>query len=443
MNTDYTTDRAARLKIWKRNRHQVGGPDAVKANDSTAKLYAFQNPRMDDKVYTFVMNGTEYFPMAMRTLQSFTGLVFRKAPIFDGSDLFPQAVSVDGQTAEELARACFIEYMITNDGGLFIDTPDTPAGATVAELERLNFYSYQTLYPAEAIREIRHQAINGRKRLVYIRLIDDEYHGRELELVDGIYQATIWTRVKGQWFSETITPQVGGKPLTDIPFIPLNDGSNTAAMDGLCALNVVHFSNKFELQHIISWVSTPFMYITGVAEDVELDLTTTSSIRLENENAKIGWVTHNGQGLSEIKDEISTIEQHGSMLGSRMLIQEKSVSEAEGTVARRQAGENSILAGAARHVGGGCLTKAFKLQAMMQGKDASAVRYSLNTDFVPTITDPAILTAALALVQNGKMPDEAFFELLQKMEIAHESWDYETWMAMIDVQKGVSGTTIG
>lgn len=439
MKLEYTTDRAMRLSVWRRNRHHCEGADVVKANAIT---YVPRRSKMEQADYDYIMSGTEYFPMAARTLQSFIGLVFRQEPIFDDSELFPEAVSVDGQTAEELARACFREYMITNDGGLFVDTPNTPAGATVAQIEQLNFYPTQTLYPAEAIREIRHRAINGRKRLVYVRLVEDEDHGRELELKDGVYQATIWTKVDGVWFAEIIIPQIAGKPLNDIPFIPFNDGGSTSSMDNLCATNVVHFNKSFLLNNAEAWVSAPVMVISGVANDVKLDNSFGAFWRFEDKDAKASFNEYKGDGVPLIERDLDRLEQHGSMLGSRMLIQEKSVSEAEGTVARRQAGENSILASMARHMAG-CLTKAFKLQGRMMNRDETEVRYTLNTNFVPFIMDPAFLGQLFTGREKNFIPSQALFETLQRGEVIHESWTYEQYVTALEMQSGVTGNVIG
>lgn len=442
MKLDYTTDRQRRLASWTRNRHHTDGSDAVKC-PSVVKTYVLQKSKMDDADYDFVMAGTEYFAMAARTLQSFGGLVFRKEPIFDGSELFPEAVSVEGQTAEELARAKFREYMITNDGGVFIDTPDTPAGATIKEVEALNLYSYQTLYPAESIREIRFKAINSRKRLVYVRLVEDEEHGRELELIDNVYVATIWTKTSDGWKSSTITPLIGDKPLNDIPFIPLSDGSKGAAMDNLCATNVVHFAKSFMLNNAEAWVSAPIMAIAGAKEDEAdaLDASFGAFWVFEDPTAKWGFIEYKGDGVPLIERDLDRLEQHGSMLGSRMLIQEKSVSEAEGTVARRQAGENSILASAARHVGA-IATKALKIQAKFMGKDDAEVKYTLSTDFVPAIMDPAFMTALFGGRDKNYIPNQALFEALQKGDVVDASWTYEQFAAALEMQSGAVGQTI-
>ena len=443
MKLDYTLDRQKRLASWKRNRHHTDGSDAVKC-PTVVKTYVVQKSKMDDADYDFVMAGTEYFPMAARTLQSFVGLVFRKEPIFDGSNLFPEVVSVDAQTAEELARACMREYMITNDGGLFVDTPDTPAGASELEIEALNLYSYQSLYPAEAIRELRFKAINGKKRLVYVRLVEDDDHGRELELINNEYRATVWTKSDKGWSSYTITPLIGGKPLKDIPFIPLNDGGNGAAMDNLCATNVVHFTKSFMLNNAEAWVSAPVMAIAGAAEDeaTDLDCSFGAFWVFQNEKANWGFIEYKGDGVPLIERDLDRLEQHGSMLGSRMLIQEKSVSEAEGTVARRQAGENSILASMARHVGARA-TQALKLQAKMMRKDESEVRYTLSTDFVPAIMDPAFMTALFNGRDKNYIPNQALFEALQKGDVVDASWTYEQFQTALEMQSGVTGSTIG
>lgn len=439
MKMDYSPDRQKKLKVWKRNRDHCDGTDAVKAN---ATAYVIKKAKLPKEDYDGIMAGTEYFPMAARTLQSFGGLVFRQEPVFDGRELFPPAISIEGQSAEETARMLFREYMITNDGGMLTDTPDTPAGATLGTVEKLGLFAYQIFYPAEAIRELRYRAISGIKRLVYVRLVEDKDNGRELELVDGVYRATIWERnADGEWTSRTVTPTIDKTPLTDIPFVFYGDGDTGAAMDDLCATNVTHFNKSFLLSQAAGWVSAPVMVIAGVDEDVELDFSPGAFWRFENPNVEYGFSEYKGDGVPLIERELDRLEQHGSMLGSRMLIQEKAVSEAEGTVARRQAGESSILASQARHVSNR-FTQSLKTQAKMMGKDPSGVAYTLSTNFVPAAVDPAVLGQLLSLRQANLIPDEAFFETIKKMEVINESWDYEAFMAALDIQKGTTGGAI-
>jgi len=448
MNLEYTSDRKRKLDFWKRNRDFTDGADAVKSNK---ERYVTKRASLPIEDYNSIMLGTEMFSMAARTLQSFIGLVFRQRAVFDGQKLFPPAVSIDGQTPEELVRACFREFMVTNDGGLLIDTPDTPPNASVADVEKLALYPYQTLYPAESIRELRYRAIGGAKRLVYVRIVEDESSGREMELVGGIYRATLWTKTTSvdevtkastnEWSSTTIIPTIAGKPMTQIPFIYLGDGDTGAAMDDLCETNRVHFNKMFLLAQAEAWVSNPVMVTKGLDEDFEISLIPGSHINLEGENADFGWLEYKGDSVAIIERTLDRLEHHASLLGSRMLIQEKSVSEAEGTVARRQAGESSILASQARHVASKA-TAGFKIQAEMMRRDPGEVNFTLNTNFVPHNVDAAVLGQLLAYRQSNLIPDEALFEGLQKMEFIDESWDYETFMAALDIQKGTTGGII-
>ena len=442
MDQSYSHERLAKLKVWKRNRDQARGADKVKA---AARNYVRQNSKLSDEAYDAIMDSTEYFPMAARTLQSFVGLVFRKAPIFDGEDGFPAIVSTDGSTAEEFARKCFREYMEVNDGGILRDAPTTPDGATNGEVAKLKLYSYSAMYPAESIRDIRYQVVDGQKKLVYVRLVESEDHGRELSLIGGIYHATIWERptvyddkgvpTKQEWVSQTIVPVVAGKPLTAIPFTYLNDGTDGAAIDDLCAINVVHFNKSFRLSQAEAWVSSPVVVIAGVDDDVELDMSPGAFWRFNNDTAKWGFNEYKGDGVPLIERQLDRLEAHASMLGSRLLIQEKSVSEAEGTVARRQAGENSILASMARHMSAK-LSENYQSQGEMMGRDRATIKYTLSTDFVPGHADPALVGQLLALRMANKIPDESFFESLQRLDIVDESWDYDQYMAALDIQGG-------
>lgn len=434
MDVNYSSARAKRLKVWKRNRDHTDGADAVRAN---ALIYIPKPASLTPESYRGILHTTEYFAMAARTLQSFVGLIFRKDAIFDGQEFFPEAVSSGGHTHDEFARECVHEYMVTNDGGIFVDTPDTPEGTSIAEAQALELYPYLSLYPAESIRDIRYKAVRGRKRLTYVKLVEDEDSGRELFLIDGVYHARVWTKVDDAWTSVDIIPHVNNSPLNEIPFIPLSDTDTGATMDDLCDTNVTHFANSFALAQALKWVSAPVISVSGVKEDVELTLVPGAFWRFEEPDAKAEFVEYKGQSVASMERKLDSLEQHGSMIGSRMLIQEKSVSEAEGTVARRSAGENSILGSKSRHISER-LTKGFRIQGEMMGLDKNKIRYTLNTNFVPATPDPALMKEWREMTTANLMPREAFFENMQKTDQIDESWDYEAYQAGLDIQGGTN-----
>lgn len=114
--------------------------------------------------------------------------------------------------------------------------------------------------------------------------------------------------------------------------------------------------------------------------------------------------------------------------------------EAAETVARRQSGEESVLASMAATASQG-LTKALQWMAMWIG-DTSPVSYSLNRDFLPQSMTAQELTALVAAWQSGAISQETLFNNLKAGEIVADSDTFEEEQARIaNAYPGYTATT--
>lgn len=431
---NHSPERAARLKIWKRNRDHTSGADAIKSGRTA---YLAKPSYMSPEDYAAHLQRVEYFPAAARTLQSFTGLVFRKPPVFDAPEALKAVSSVmtsNGASIEEFARHAFKEAAITNDGAILVDFPAAQPGLSVADALKLDIRPFLSFYPAESILETRHTVRGGRKVLAYVRLQDNQDQVRELELVAGNYIVTITRREPGtdKIVEQTrSTPLKNGEPLPSLPIVLLNDGATVGALDDLCELNGVHYNANSALTIALVWISAPIVTLMGVKKDVELVHEPGALWRFEEDTVKAEFLEYQGSGAPLLERRLAEIEKHLAWLGSRMLASEKAAAEAAETVARRHASENSILASMARHVSGK-IQEALRILADWWLLDSKAVTFVLNTDFAALPVDPGLLAQVTQLYLNGKLPPQAFYEFLIKGEILGEDWTFEAYMDSLE-----------
>ena len=428
----FSPERSKNIRRWQRNRDHTSGVDAVK---DAGDIYLPRHSTMSPADYEHHKLATEYFPASARTLESHLGLVFRKPPVLIAppslASLSP-VISSDAQSLEQLARWAFAEFNITNDGGILIDHPETPANMSLAKALQLDLRPFASRYSAESIREITYAVIGGRKRLVKVRLMDDDNTARHLELVDGVYRVTIWNRGdKGWGQSRRYSPTVNGQTFDRIPFTYLGNDDTEAVFDDLVNTNITHYLHASKLETAQHWLSRPKPWVAGIDAEVELDIGPASIWRFESSETKCGYLEFSGSGIGAMERQLDRLADRMAQLGSRMLAAEKAVAEAAETVARRQASENSILASNARHVSER-LTEALRVMAAWMGEDASKVTYSLSTDFIPATIDASLLGQLIAMNQAGKLSDRQLFDNLQRGEIISEAVTYAQHQAELE-----------
>jgi hypothetical protein len=323
--------------------------------------------------------------------------------------------------------------MQTNDGGIWSDFAINDQVVMQAQAAKANLQPYSIPVPAENILEVRHGDVGGLRKLVRVRVLVHENEVAYLEIRDGIYVVTKFTRDNlGTWSLKSVSyPKINNKNLTEIPFRWLADDDDAALYDDLCAENETHYAKNGKLEVTLAWSGKPQPWVSGVADDVQLSVAQGTLWRFANENAKCGYLAFDAANIATVKAQITACEEHMVVLGSRMLASEKTnaASESETSVNRRAAAEGSILAGVARHISE-IMTDEAKWRARWQGADESKCSFELNTDFVSVLIDANLLAQLTALNQAGKLPDPLFFECLRQGEIVPEAMSFTEYQDM-------------
>jgi len=237
-------------------------------------------------------------------------------------------------------------------------------GMSRAEAERLNIRPFMQLYKAESIINWRTQNVNGAKIVTMVVLTEqmevaqDEFTTttetvyRVLDLIDGIYRVRLMNG-KGELVSDVRFPKMNGQFMTEIPFTFVGgvDIRKPLLID-LVDTNLAHYRNSADYEHGLHFTGLPTPYVAGVTlgDGQSLTIGSKTAWVFSDPSANAGYLEFKGDGLKTLAEALKQKEHRMSVLGARMLADEKRTSETTSTVELRTAGERSILAATAYDV---------------------------------------------------------------------------------------------
>ena len=431
---------AAAYARWKKNRDILSGEDAVKkARTEYLPALPTHDLQNDPKSYSDYLYRTPFFPGAARTLDGLRGLVTRKRGVLTAPDSLKdifETITHLGHNVEDLAEEVFDETCTTNFTGMLIDMPSSDRKfVSVKDAERSNNRPFISLYIAESILEVTTGVRLNKKKIVRVRLKEDESTIRELILDDdGIYRQIVHVSVNGNWsVREIITPLINAKPIDEIPFIVVTSKFRSTdpvkgPLDDVVNINRHLYLDEASAANSRLMLSSPFVVMVNVdAPEKPLALSPGQILYLKSVNelpADVKIVEHTGAGQASLDLAVSTKKDEMSKLGLSILASEKAASEAAETHAIRRASENSILAALARTISRK-IEEALRWVALWQGVDPEAVTYAMNTDFTPSSMSAQERDAALKELMAGAISWETYIGLLQDGEILSEGFDID------------------
>lgn len=428
---------AAAHARWKRNRDMVAGEDAVKA-----VRYAYLNKFADQTPaeYDNYVDQTPFFPAAARTHEGLVGLVTRKKATLDAPTNMKTIFAVatrSGMSAEEFAEDVFSEYLITGYPGILTDHPSANGVVTVLDAEAKGQRPFTVLYRAESILEVKPGIWANRQVMERVRLQDDEKTIRELLLVNGVYQVVIHRQAgDGEWKAEPpVTPLRNGKPLDEIPFEIAspklkNFEPPKAPLDDVCGINVHIFRAQGLAQISRYFSAAPMLMMKNVKQPTNALVITPGKtiyfepVPKEQHAPDAGYLEFGGQGQKNLDEAVESLKADAAKLGSNILANERAAAEAAETHAIRRSSENSVLAGYARGVSAK-VEKLLDVASWWTGNERGAVKFALNTDFVPSPMTAQERTAALAELQAGAISHATFWQMLGAGEVLPADFDPE------------------
>lgn len=418
-------------------------------------------PKLSDQEaeeYSAYVGRAEFYNATARTQVALTGLLFAKPPKVELPEVLKtiaENVSLDDDTLEALAKNIADECLSVGRCGVLVDLPNVEkADYSKLEAERLNLRAYATLYKAENIINWKTTKINGSNVTSLVVLAEtyaeptqDEFvdkiktRYRVLDLHEGYYRQRVFSETKAGNFEvvSEIYPSANGQKLEYLPFTFFNVNDLKTAVEkppllDLAKVNISHFRSEVDLEHGTHFTALPTPYVTGYQGESseKLKIGSTAVWVINDPSAKVGFLEFSGAGLSTLENRIAVKEKRMSILGARLLLDEKKTAEATETLQMRKSGENAVLTSVAATISEG-IVSFLKDIAFFENIASENLIYEINTDYNLTMIEPQLLAQIIAGIQSGDIPNEVLYDALLKGELMPETiQSYEDYQAKLE-----------
>jgi hypothetical protein len=421
----------AALPWWKRMRDAVGGRDAVLR---AASEYLPMLPGNTAGYDAYAKRGS-FYNASRRTVEGLTGLVSQKPPTIKDAtrleDILKDVTPRGSVPFQLLVMMTLAEVLEVSRVALLVDMPETPDPAAKP---------FVVLLKAEDVISTRLERVGSDEIMTRVviresREVTDpkdpflskcEIRYRVLELVKGVYQATVWTKPEGSDKyvpGETVTPMRREKPLAFIPFVFV--GPNGVSPDiarpvllDLVDLNLAHWRNSVDLEYGLHLVALPTPYRCGAIGKEGESVSIGPSVVWDLEkDGSAGMLEFTGAGLKAIADAMKEKERQMATLGARLLEEQAGAAETATAVGMRHSGQHATLRTIAEAVEL-ALTKVLRwLDWWSVGAatpEESKAVCELNKEFFSVRATPDEVRAAMLLWQGGAITFETLYERLQK-----------------------------
>ena len=442
---------------WKRMRDTTAGQDAIKA----AKTLYLPPLNADDVVvtgnvtkishdYQIYLDNAEFYNAVGLTFNAFIGMIFRKpTQIGEGeddavkdNDLLTN-VDLEGTDIENFTMDITEEVAKIGRVGILYDFP------TVRDMEEISVAAaaeqgqraYLKQYNAENITNWKFKNINGVRKLIAVILkeeidADPDNHFthdmkvqyRALLIEDGFYVQRVYD--EGGNENEALANediQFNGVRLNFIPLTVINASSIGLDIEkppllDLADTNLTHYKASASLgacihmfgritpiyyvpaQHWKEFVKTPKHY--GVTKDITIPTTG------DGAKAEAGFLEPTSD-FTPIVNQMERLEVRMAAQGARALRPQKSGVESGETVGLDMMAELSTLGAIANNVSIGL---SMAVTWLLGGNADDMTQVKLNTDFLTTPIDAAMVAQLLKAVQDGNMSQEQFVDAMIRGE---------------------------
>lgn len=418
-------------------------------------------PKLSDQEaeeYSAYVGRAEFYNATARTQVALTGLLFAKPPKVELPEALKsigENISLDDDTLEALAKNIANECLSVGRCGVLVDLPSVEkAEYSKLEAERLNLRAYATLYKAENIINWKTTKINGSNVTSLVVLAEtyaeptqDEFvdkiktRYRVLDLHEGYYRQRVFSETKAGNFEvvSEIYPSANGQKLEYLPFTFFNVNDLKTVVEkppllDLAKVNISHFRSEVDLEHGTHFTALPTPYVTGYQGESseKLKIGSTAVWVINDPSAKVGFLEFSGAGLSTLENRIAVKEKRMSILGARLLLDEKKTAEATETLQMRKSGENAVLTNVASTISEG-IVSFLKDIAFFENIAGENLIYEINTDYNLTMIEPQLLAQIIAGIQSGDIPNEVLYDALLKGELMPETiQSYEDYQAKLE-----------
>lgn len=397
-----------------------------------------------------------------KTIDVFAGMIQRKeTEIATDSDEIKTALQenvTETQTLDSFIVDVIVDVLQTGKSGILVDYQRSEDETEIVSQEdaekaglsaKFYYYPYSSIidwgnnnnyYVLEEIIEVyKDNDIFEKEEILQRKALD-------IESESGYYRQRIFRKDTSDtgknndnWlqFGEDRYPTINGKKLDYIPFYVIETGDKPPLLE-LADICIQWYQVYADYRSGIHFTGFPQAVIIGHKADTNKDyiIGSDTAWTIKETNASVQYLEYKGSGLKFPAELLDKLEDKMAQFGTRMLIQEKKTSESARKAEIDRSGEASAL-GLIANIISYEITNACKV--LLQWNQVSSdiveidkLKVQLNTDYIASTIDPALLKELLAAKMAGGMSFETYWSNLQTLEVGSTSKTADDEKALID-----------
>lgn len=447
------------VKSWVLVEDATAGQFRVKAEGE--KYLPMPNPDdttlANQKRYDQYLLRAVFYNVCFKTLSAMVGVAFRKAPTAElpaSIEYIKDNADGAGLSLNQQAQWTLSEVIKKGRAGLLVDYPPVMSDTSMADVNN-GIRSTIKTYNAESILDWNEEKTLTGSRLNYVKIqecesiIDLDTGLREdvvtflvLRLIDGVYSIQKTTDATMDT-GERIEPrQANGSTFGFIPFIFAGSENNNPDIDqallyDLAAINVAHYRNSADNEEASFITGQPTLAVTSSLASSEWSEQNPNGVVIGSrrghflgESGSMTLVQADPNNLPRelMKDKEAQMVSLGAQLVS------PNSQETAYTTSVNLATNTSALSLAVGNVSD-AYEQALMWADLFMSTTAGEVVYAINSDFFPAQVDAATITAWVAGIQGGVLPQTAFNDLLREANL--------TALTNEEIGEELEGSSIG
>lgn len=220
---------------------------------------------------------------------------------------------------------------------------------------------------------------------------------------------------------------VSGKTIGHLPIVCLNafDCSTDRALSPLvdiCKLAVNYWDLSLCQASALWWTGNPQPYAVGIQNEKEVPVAIGPQhvLAFTSENAKFGFATYSGSGISDRRDELRRLEANMSAMGAFLMLSRTDAYTVAKTREMTNRGSTADLVEIIRNVDSG-LEILLRHLVEFKGGDVNAVKVNLNKDLLDATAESNMVRALNESYNLGLLSFSTWHQIMKGMEIVPES----------------------
>lgn len=426
----------AQQNKWAKIQTILDGEDAIK---DAGELYLPKLSGQTPTEYSAYKDRGSFFNAYARTVEGLTGAIIRKEPTIETAkqvaDLLP-SITLSGESIQEVIKITTKNVNSFGYYGILVDMPPVAEGQVATDAK-----PYFAMYDCTSILNFKAVQVGDENKLVMLALYEIVHKDnpeneleqiaveqvRLLQIEDGylvvrIYQKNADDKGNDSWSQteDDLFPKIRGTRIDFIPFVFFGAVSNDPVptnpplMD-LANLNIKHWQVSVDYYHGLHYCAMPTPWAAGFPQSSNLYVGALKAWVSEDPSASCGFLEFTGTGLGAIVTALDKLEHQMTVMGARMLEEQKKAAEAAETVVMRYSGDTATMSSVVTSVEQGMI-KAIDLIGGWMGIEAKTT-VRMNRDFVASKLSAGDISALLGAYTSGAMSLDTFLYNLSVGEI--------------------------